>query len=60
MYNKGLQIRMGCSNDPDIHIHPLFVESSAPDWVPPVTYETFASILPAVAGRRPHAARAGV
>ena len=29
----------------DIHIHPLFVESSAPDWVPPVTYEDFASIL---------------
>ena len=26
----------------DIHIHPLFVESSAPDWVPPVTYEDFA------------------
>ena len=26
----------------DIRIHPLFVESSAPDWVPPVTYESFA------------------
>lgn len=32
----------------DIHIHPLFVESSAPDWVPPVTYEDFRSILAAV------------
>src|SRR5512136_2305358 len=30
----------------DIRVNPLFVESSAPDWVPPVTSETFASILP--------------
>ena len=37
----------------DIHIHPLFVESSAPDWVPPVTYEDFASILKSVCGRPP-------
>ncbi len=29
----------------DIRIHPAFVESSAPDWVPPVTYEDFDSIL---------------
>ncbi len=29
----------------NIHIHPLFVETSAPDWVPPVTYENFAGIL---------------
>ncbi len=35
----------------DIHVHPLFVESSAPDWVPPVTNESFASILPAVCHR---------
>ncbi len=25
----------------DIRIHPAFVESSAPDWVPSVTYEDF-------------------
>jgi Xaa-Pro aminopeptidase len=31
-----------------VRIHPLFVESSAPDWVPPVEYEDFASILSAV------------
>jgi Xaa-Pro aminopeptidase len=37
----------------DIHIHPLFVESSAPDWVPPVTYEDFAAILKSVCGRLP-------
>jgi len=37
----------------DIHIHPLFVESSAPDWVPPVTYEDFRSILSAVCKRAP-------
>jgi Xaa-Pro dipeptidase len=30
------------------HIHPLFVESSAPDWVPEVEYEDFASILSSV------------
>lgn len=37
----------------NIHIHPLFVESSAPDWVPPVTYEDFRSILAAVCKRSP-------
>jgi len=37
----------------DIHIHPMFVESSAPDWVPPVTYEDFAPILKSVCGRLP-------
>lgn len=29
----------------NIHIHPLFVESSAPDWVPPVNYEHYAGNL---------------
>lgn len=29
----------------NIRIHPLFVESSAPDWVPAVEYEDFRSIL---------------
>ena len=42
----------------DIHIHPLFVESSAPDWVPPVTYEDFGSILSAVCRKPPR--RVGV
>jgi Xaa-Pro aminopeptidase len=42
----------------DIHIHPLFVESSAPDWVPPVTYEDFSSILSAVCRKPPR--RVGV
>jgi Xaa-Pro aminopeptidase len=42
----------------DIHIHPLFVESSAPDWVPSVTYEDFHSILAAVCSRPPR--RVGV
>lgn len=37
----------------DIRIHPLFVESSAPDWVPPVEYEEMRSILEAVCGGRP-------
>src|SRR5512139_1182972 len=42
----------------DIHIHPLYVESSAPDWVPPVDYEDFATILKAVCGALPR--RVGV
>jgi Xaa-Pro aminopeptidase len=37
----------------DIRIHPLFVESSAPDWVPPVEYEEMRSILESVCGGRP-------
>jgi Xaa-Pro aminopeptidase len=37
----------------DIHIHPLYVESSAPDWVPQVDYEDFASILKTVCGALP-------
>jgi Xaa-Pro aminopeptidase len=32
----------------DVRIHPLFVESSAPDWVPPVAYEDFRSIIDSV------------
>ena len=35
----------------NIHIHPLFVESSAPDWVPQVKYEDFKSILAALSPR---------
>jgi len=37
----------------NLHIHPLFVESSAPEWVPPVTYEDFATILHSVCGKLP-------
>jgi Xaa-Pro aminopeptidase len=37
----------------NLHIHPLFVESSAPDWVPEVEYEDFKSILAAVSPRPP-------
>ncbi|MBM4029508.1 MAG: hypothetical protein FJ280_29540, partial [Planctomycetes bacterium] len=29
----------------NLHIHPGLVESSAPDWVPPVVHENFASII---------------
>jgi Xaa-Pro aminopeptidase len=42
----------------DVRIHPLYVESSAPDWVPPVTYEDFTSILTTVCGALPR--RVGV
>jgi Xaa-Pro aminopeptidase len=37
----------------NLRIHPLFVESSAPDWVPEVEYEDFQSILAAVGPRPP-------
>ena len=37
----------------NIHIHPLFVETSAPDWVPKVEYEDLGSILAAVCGKPP-------
>ena len=42
----------------DIRIHPAFVETSAPDWVPSVTYEDFRSILTSVCKQLP--ARIGV
>ncbi|OHB77574.1 MAG: hypothetical protein A2W31_01570 [Planctomycetes bacterium RBG_16_64_10] len=37
----------------NIRIHPSFVESSAPDWVPAVRYERFASILSDVCPQPP-------
>ncbi len=37
----------------NLHIHPLFVESSAPDWVPEVEYEDYGSILSTVCARPP-------
>ena len=37
----------------NIHIHPLFVESSAPDWVPQVEYEDLKSILVDACGKPP-------
>lgn len=37
-----------------LHIHPLFVETSAPDWVPDVKYEDFKSILADVGQPRAH------
>jgi Xaa-Pro aminopeptidase len=40
------------SHIPQIYINPLFVETSAPEWVPNVKSETFRQILPRVC-RRP-------
>ena len=45
---ESYEFAMQFSRIKDVHIHPLFVESSAPDWVPPVDYEDFSSILKAV------------
>jgi Xaa-Pro dipeptidase len=41
------------SRGADIRINPLLVETSAPDWVPEVSGESFASILPAACGGTP-------
>lgn len=37
----------------NLHINSLYVESSPPEWVPPVTYEDFATILKSVCGGMP-------
>ena len=50
---ESYEFAMQFSRIKNVRIHPLFVESSAPEWVPPVTYEDFASILPAVCGQLP-------
>jgi Xaa-Pro aminopeptidase len=55
---ESYEFAMQFSRIKDIHIHPLFVESSAPDWVPSVTYEDFRSILAAVCKKPPR--RVGV
>ena len=41
------------SEAPEICINPLFVETSAPDWVPEVEGESFATILPRACGATP-------
>ena len=41
------------SKVPAIRINPLLVETSAPDWVPEVTGESFADILPRACGFTP-------
>ncbi len=41
------------SRVPEIRINPLFVETSAPDWVPEVTGESFKKILPEACGKVP-------
>jgi len=41
------------SHAPLIRIHPLFVETSAPEWVPKVAGERFKTLLPAACGGTP-------
>ena len=38
---------------PEISVNPLFVESSAPEWVPHVEGESFSELLPRVCGKTP-------
>jgi Xaa-Pro aminopeptidase len=41
------------SREAEIRINPLLVETSAPEWVPEVSGESFSSIIPAVCGGTP-------
>jgi len=41
------------ANAPEIRVNPLFVETSAPEWVPQVSGESFKTLLPAACGRTP-------
>jgi len=41
------------SSVPEIRVNPLFVETSAPDWVPEVSGESFPEIIAAVMGSTP-------
>jgi len=38
---------------PNVLVNPLFVETSAPEWVPEVSGESFAEMLPRVCGKTP-------
>ena len=41
------------ANAPEIRVNPLFVETSAPEWVPQVSGESFKTLLPRACGRTP-------
>lgn len=51
---ESLEFARSFSRIKNIRVHPAFVETSAPDWVPQVEGENFSQILPEVlAGRSP-------
>jgi Xaa-Pro aminopeptidase len=50
---ESLEFAKVFSSVPDIRVNPLFVETSAPEWVPQVSGESFVSLLPKVCGGTP-------
>jgi len=50
---ESLEFAKAFAQVPEISVNPLFVESSAPEWVPQVEGEDFAAILPRVCGSVP-------
>ena len=50
---ESLEFAKGFSRVPEIKVNPLLVETSAPDWVPDVSGESFSEILPKVCGSVP-------
>ncbi len=41
------------ANAPEIRVNPLFVETSAPEWVPQVSGESFKTLIPRACGKTP-------
>ena len=50
---ESLEFAKTFAKAPQIKVDPLFVESSAPDWVPQVSGESFATLLPEACGGTP-------
>ena len=50
---ESLEFAKAQSSVPQIHVNPLLVETSAPDWVPEVSGQTFAQMLPEICGTTP-------
>ena len=47
---ESLEFARGFSRIRDIRVNPLLVETSAPEWVPKVSGQSFSSIIPDVCG----------
>ncbi|MBA7668515.1 Methionine aminopeptidase 1 [subsurface metagenome] len=47
---ESLEFARSFSQIPEIRVNPLLVETSAPEWVPKVTGESFSTILPSACG----------
>jgi Xaa-Pro aminopeptidase len=50
---ESLEFAKTFASAPEICVNPLFVESSAPEWIPQVEGENFPAILPRVCGNTP-------